>query len=376
MKRRTLLLVSCVLVIVAISSGVSLAVVSSPVSTQSTTSASSCANLPFGETARDCYVNFLLSQTENADNHVVAVLDEATLLLSQAGQAGHHFGTECHEVLHVVGAEKATLGHVEFEDVPIESCLNGYIHGVLEHLFIEYPDYQLFDAAAQQCTMPDGDAVCDHFVGHLFVDRHPGEPVETVLRLCNPNPMTTVLDEQVQALRCLDGAFMEFSLDERRNQRWRGDPESTAQQCRRYAEAEPLAAEACYSQIGPKLYIANDGDTHAGIRVCLDEPVNEALSRACVLSVTNFLVTVEGTDVQLGIELCSEFDEQQQVTCASGIDRARYSVRGQGTEPDTCYSMFSGDKEQACLDLTRQSRWSVAATNNERSTKMDTEAAS
>ena len=318
----------------------------------------SCWVLPAGPESLDCYVDQILNNSETANDLSEASLGLSQTLLDQPGYPGVHFANECHEVLHVVGRVQAEAGETEIEELPVESCLTGYFHGVLEYVLADVPDQQLFNAAQNAC--PEGktaENLCEHLAGHLYTQRHLDANIETVINLCSPDPTITDARQQLAEVRCLDGAFMEQSLYQIRSQKWRGNPSLALAECRELDSWHALASEACYGQVGAKLLVALGSDPVASIIMCGDEQTTRQNQWNCVAGVANLWVAFEGPDPQVGVDLCVQFENDNvRLWCSAGIDLSRHTNQGDRASAEVCAAFFVDVQLDQCEELSRGRR--------------------
>lgn len=364
MSRRAVLFLATSLAVLAVLVGVLMAVGGSDPSSLDTT-VKPCSELPHGERARSCYAADILAAASRTG--AGGAVERSNELLGLQGAAGEHFSIECHETLHIVGKERARLGDTSFVDVPVDSCLAGYVHGVLEYQLADVQDNDLFAATAAICTEKKDFPLCDHLVGHIVARRHLSS-LSKVISTCMPSESFATREDKLRPYRCLDGAFMERGLAEVRTEDWRGSVSAAVQGCRDLEQSHPLAAEACFGQAGTKLYIASGDDFAAAVNACaelemtnVDTETSRQLRYTCAGSVANMFVGMEGPSVEAGVELCSSLVGDAALWCAAGVDRGRYATSGETAGTEVCDKVVAQDDLARCKGLARGPRWSVPA---------------
>jgi hypothetical protein len=245
---------AALLVAVAAAVGVAAAVVGTRAAKDAP--AVECWNLPPGSTARDCYTELIGAGADTVEGSLEVA---ASLMEDPTTPAGAHFLRECHEVMHEIGKTfEREVGPVDVSPVPLDVCVNGFVHGVYEVRLEALSDDELTRTAPEWCG-PDPKELCRHLVGHVAMSRgldrgDLAESLDYVLATCSyTNPAVEQEVEYAHELACLDGAYMQWMLDSLRVDRSLAT-DDPLEVCRSLVETQVLAAQACYRQVGPLIY--------------------------------------------------------------------------------------------------------------------------
>jgi hypothetical protein len=308
-----------------------------------------CTEIPHGPEARKCYVDEIYSK----DASVVELFAKVDLLLGDP-QTAAHFTLECHEVLHDLGKRaEEEHGPLSLDEAPVDSCVNGFQHGVLEVRLGGVGDEELVRGRSSWCVGEDA-ALCLHLLGHVAMRRSlaKGEYTDahTYTEQVCANGATPDSSREValHEFRCLDGAYMEWTV-------WllRQDPGAIPEHpeaiCRDLINTSKVAASACYSQIGLLLY-EKAGTESAAFNVCKAEAatVGEALGNMCIFAVANAVASFSEDVVAAATEFCSDID---QFTCAVGFERSRVGNAGLQAKGEICTAVVPNRRDE-CVDAS------------------------
>jgi hypothetical protein len=308
--------------------------------------AQACQDLPHGPEARACYA----AQLEpNTPDGLPAMFTAATAMLTDPASA-EHFTLECHEVMHDLGTrfETAHPGRT-LSDLPGDWCANGFQHGLLEVRLGKVPNDRLRSAGSELCAGEDP-AICLHILGHVAarrgLDTGTFADAETLAAaVCAPETTYADRAEALTAFRCLDGAYMEWTL-------WVLRVDNAAQQqaplehCLGLRQTSKIRSSACLSQVGALLY-ESAPDVPAAFDACnaLQNRVSPQAAELCVASLGAAIVGFVDDPVVSARELCPAGD----VACVAGFARAYGETVGGDAATDLCAAVLP-EQAPVCAD--------------------------
>jgi hypothetical protein len=340
MRPRVVLLSSLVLV-AALVSGVFAA------SSEERSGREVCAELPHGPDARKCYVDEIYGNGAS----VQQLFDRVARLLNDP-KTSPHFTLECHEVMHDLGKRaEEEIGPLSLAEAPVDSCVNGFQHGVLEVRLGGVSDEELVSGRGSWCRGED-EALCLHLLGHVAMRRSLAKKEYSAAhayteQVCDNGAVSSSPRElALHEFRCLDGAYMEWTV-------WllRQDPEAIPEHpeatCRALINMSKVAASACYSQVGLLLY-ETAGSEDAAFDICEAESadVGQELGDMCTFAVANAVASFSEDVAAAATSLCPGTD---LFMCAVGFERSRAGNAGAQTRGEICTAVIPARRDE-CID--------------------------
>lgn len=308
-----------------------------------------CETLPHGTAARSCYVEMLMPKSL-ADLPAVFARAESMFLDPVSGA---HFAIECHEVMHDLGyAVEREHGPVDLSGTPAETCSTGFQHGVAEYRLATLSNAELTVAGPTWCDGQDH-SICRHLIGHVAMRRSLQATgtvdVKYVTDTC-VYPDKPELPERTAALeefRCLDGAFMEWTL-------WslRVDdssvPDLPQTQCFAVHEHSLVAFSACIAQVGTLMYELYQ-TPQATMSACSESfsGYGHFAVRLCVYSLINALVSMSEDPLKVAEGLCTG---ELRYDCAVGFALSLSAILGDSDVVRVCSAIIPEDKDRCIED--------------------------
>jgi hypothetical protein len=345
-RSRRLWALPLLLVLVSVAVGVAVAA-----NTQPSGRSVSCADLPHGPEARECYKRLLMP---SSIDDLPTVFAKASSMMTSS-EYGMHFAIECHEVMHDVGyATEKEFGPIDLGTAPSEACSIGFQHGVAEYRLAQLSDDDLLNSASTWCNGQDM-SICRHLIGHVIMRRalqgSGSVDLDYVVRSCT-YPDDASLPERASRLeefRCLDGAYMEWSLWVMRvdNSALTSSPEDVCIQTR---ERSLIAFSACVSQVGVLLY-GYHPTPNATMQACTESfsQYGPSAVRVCVYSVANAIVSMSEDPIKSAMSLCSGAIKYD---CSVGFARSVAANLGDSAVDRVCTEVLP-DVQKTCADDAR-----------------------
>lgn len=321
------------------------------ISASRTDSERPCHAYTHGPEARACYVAQL---ERNAANDLSAMFAAATALAADP-VAGSHFMVECHEVMHDLGKKlEGRLGPIDLDATPVETCMVGFQHGVAEYRLASLDDSALASLGATWCDGQDL-SICRHLIGHVGMRR----TLESVnlpdlsyaLAVCSlpPDPTRPLRDVKLNEFRCLEGAYMEWTLWAMRKDD-SSVPNPPQMLCREVRADSIIASSACFSQVGTLMYgqYPDSTSTLQACEITLGD-LGPGAVRMCLYSVANVIVSFTENPAPTAARLCQG---SYRFECGVGFARSIAANAGDDEAGPACAAILTEAVSECTVSAT------------------------
>lgn len=261
---------------------------------------------------RDKFINMF---DPNDSNTIFTIIE--------AIQSDQELSLSCHDIAHDLGhkayelygfSEAMTFNNPNHVDHPLVQyiCAGGYMHGILEALSINEPDFSVNPGKICE-SMPEVERdSCFHGVGHVFMLANERD-VEESLNNCR------VLEEDTDMYRCFEGIRMEqfWGNTEHVNGDTLGwDINNPLATC---MEAKEDEKPTCFLYAPFGYLRENPKDYFGAVRVCTESAISKSDSSFCLKG--------------LGITMMSKFK-------GKNLEGSELYVKG--LDPELRYSFYQG----------------------------------
>lgn len=298
-----------------------------------------CYTVEHGPEARACYAAQL--EPDAADG--LAAMFTAATALAADPISGSHFMVECHEVMHDLGKKlEGRFGPIDLDATPVETCMVGFQHGVAEYRLASLDDDTLAAAGATWCDGQDL-SICRHLIGHVGMRRTleatnlPDLSYASAVCSLPSDPTRPLRDVKLNEFRCLEGAYMEWTLwAMRKDDSSVPNPPQTL--CREVRSDSIIASSACFSQVGTLMY-GQYPDSTATLQACETTlgDLGPAAVRMCLYSVANVIVSFTENPAPTAARLCQG---SYRFECGVGFARSIAANAGDDEAGPACAAIL------------------------------------
>lgn len=152
---------------------------------------------------RDKFMAMLDPKDRNSVFTMIDAIESSNALSRDCHDMAHDLGHRAYEMFGFSGAmtfgDPDRLSHTSVDDM----CAGGYMHGILEELFLNQPELEKQPGAVCASVPEDNRGSCFHGVGHGLMFVH-GRDYSASLSVCRELP------ETMDMVRCFEGVWMEL----------------------------------------------------------------------------------------------------------------------------------------------------------------------
>jgi len=310
--------------------------------------------------SRECYSNAFekanLKTGEQLEYYVEKLLHDPI--------TNNHFGLECHAVLHILGEKHAANNKVAEPFPKSNSCIIGYVHGVLLNELKDTKEYETIEATKKLCPNGIHLHICIHYTGHVIWEKEPAghKNIERALSSCGADKITleklpaeaaydfNIFENhpvEAEILACAEGVFMERVLDKTTATPFKEITLHTIfNECVLPDNFHPAFDVLCLKYVGVLLYYASGYDFTKIVSACNTIKSYDIADgkQNCLFAAGSF-IEASAYDLDTKLELCLTGDSIGDSWCASGLDYASKSNNGSDYPSKACERLAQGDKD-------------------------------
>ncbi|NRH21069.1 hypothetical protein HOO68_03430 [Candidatus Gracilibacteria bacterium] len=151
---------------------------------------------------RDKFLAMLDPHDDTSISHMIRTLESDTRLSRNCHDMSHDLGHRAYELFGFSRAMTWSNGNIENTSVD-DVCAGGYMHGILEELFLHHPELQKNPETVCSNIPEKHQGSCYHGVGHgvMFSNKR---DVEKSLLACR------TMSNNIFVYRCFEGVWMEM----------------------------------------------------------------------------------------------------------------------------------------------------------------------